>query len=588
VSADAPARTRAEASRWGGVVAWTTWLGSLAAALWFVGRYASNVPSWDDWDMIPTLTRFQPVTWEWLWSQHNEHRVPLPRLVFLALDRIFGIDMRVTMVADVLLMAGVAAALLLVVARVRGRLRPTDLFLPLVLLSLGQAANLLWGWQLQFFASAALAGVALAAIALTGPVAPATTATIVGLCALLLPLCGANGLGMAPALAAWPLALALLPERWTGTPEARRHPVLLGLGVTALLLSAIYFVGWERVPYHPRSRGVGHTLITGVKFLTIGLGPVASKVWPASGLVTLAVIGGALWRLATVGRDQPAERAQALGLACHLGALGALALGLGLGREGFEQRYDTLAAPVWCALYLIWVLYPGRRGRLVAPGLAVAAVAALWGNTAHGLAYAGELRHQLGGFERDLAAGVPLPGLLHRYGPWLHPHQDMPARYLPMLRSAGVSPYTALRTDTGYAVVPVALEPVTVAGLTWRGRAARIDSTHSAVVFALPAERMVSGLRLRYRFQSDHGALPYVALRWKPTAQPTFDGSRFYKFSPTGDRANWTRGTWDAIGDSATTLTVWTEDTMAQVQVGLDGGPGVLRIDELSLLVRER
>ena len=54
----------------------------------FIAHYASNVPSWDDWDMVPTLTRNQPITWEWLWSQHNEHRVPLPRLMFLGLDRL--------------------------------------------------------------------------------------------------------------------------------------------------------------------------------------------------------------------------------------------------------------------------------------------------------------------------------------------------------------------------------------------------------------------------------------------------------------------------------------------------------------------
>jgi hypothetical protein len=107
-------------------------------------------------------------------------------------------------------------------------------------------------------------------------------------------------------------------------------------------------------------------------------------------------------------------------------------------------------------------------------------------------------------------------------------------------------------------------------------------------VFALPAERVVSGLRLRYRYESDRGTLPYVALQWKPARQRAFDYTRFYKYSPTGDRANRARGTWDTIGDSATTLTVWTEDTMAQVMVGLDGGPGIFRIDELSLLERVR
>src|SRR4051794_23385015 len=143
-----PSRVRA-------AVAWGAWAAMLAAALLFVGRYASNVPSWDDWDMIPTLTRNQPVTWEWLWSQHNEHRVPLPRLIFLGLDRLTLTDMRVTMYFDVLLMAALAAAMIVVATRLRGRSSAVDAFFPLALLNCGQAANLLWGWQLQFFASVA-------------------------------------------------------------------------------------------------------------------------------------------------------------------------------------------------------------------------------------------------------------------------------------------------------------------------------------------------------------------------------------------------------------------------------------------------
>ena len=44
------------------VAVWTIWSGMLLAALLLVIYYGSNVPSWDDWDMIPTLTGNQPVT----------------------------------------------------------------------------------------------------------------------------------------------------------------------------------------------------------------------------------------------------------------------------------------------------------------------------------------------------------------------------------------------------------------------------------------------------------------------------------------------------------------------------------------------
>lgn len=579
----------ASRSRTAASIAWGAWAAMLAGVLLFVARYASNVPSWDDWDMIPTLTRNQAVTWEWLWSQHNEHRVPLPRLIFLGLNRLTVIDMRITMYFDVLLLATLAAAMILVATRLRGRSSAADAFFPLAILDSGQAANLLWGWQLQFFASVALACVALLAVVRGGATIPVRrAAAIVGVCALLLPLCGANGLGMVPALAAWPLALALLPERWTGGRGTRGSPLLLGLGGGALVLTIAYFIGWEPVPYHPKSQSVVQTLKTAVKFVTIGLGPATRGPWPLTGLATIAAVGASVLLLLRVWRDRPTERARAVGLLLVLGALVSLALGLGLGRNGFETRYVTLALPAWCAIYFAWLLYGSAAGARVQAGLAVASLAALWGNSSFGLEYARELRGQLGGFERDMTAGVPLHELLHRYGPWLHPHQDMAARYLPMLKRAQVGRYAALREDAAFRPVPVDLRPAEATELVWHDSTARVAGPRPALLFRLPADRVVAGIRLRYRYRSDDGTLPYIGLRWKPSAQPEFTPERYYKYSPTGDRANWERGTWDAIHDSATTLTIWISDTVGEVGITPDFRPAVFRIDELSLLVPER
>jgi hypothetical protein len=561
----------------------------LAAAILLVARYASNVPSWDDWDMVPTLTRNQPITWNWLWSQHNEHRVPLPRLIFLGLNWLTLIDMRVTMYFDVLVMATLAAAMMVVAARLRGRPSVTDAFFPLVLLNWGQAANLLWGWQLQFFASVALACVALLAIVRAGATVPVRRAAVtVGICALLLPLCGANGLGMVPALAAWPLALALLPEAWTGGSQTRGSRLLVGLGGGALVVTLLYFIGWQPVPYHPKSQSIYHSLKTALQFVTIGLGPAIRDPWPLSGLATIAAVGVSALVLIRVWRDRPTERARAAGLLCFLAALASLALGLGLGRNGFETRYVTLALPIWCALYFAWTLYGDRAAGGMQVALALASLAALWGNTAFGLGYARELRGQLGAFEHDMAAGIPLHELLHRYGPWLHPHQDMPERYLPMLRRAGVGNYAALREDSSFRAIPLDLHPVETTQLSWHDSTARVVGPRPALLFRLPGDRVVTGIRLRYRYRSNDGTLPYIGIRWKPMAQPAFVPDRFYKYSPTGDRANWERGTWDTIHDSATTLTVWISDTVGEVGITPDFRPAVFRIDELSLLERER
>jgi len=113
------------------------------AALLFVARYGSNVPSWDGWDMVPTVTGDQPITASWLWSQHNEHRVPLPRLLYLAIIHLTVADFRTIMYFNVLAMAAAAALMIHTARRLRGSSSVTDAFFPILLLHWGQAANFL-------------------------------------------------------------------------------------------------------------------------------------------------------------------------------------------------------------------------------------------------------------------------------------------------------------------------------------------------------------------------------------------------------------------------------------------------------------
>ena len=113
-----------------------------------------------------------------------------------------------------------------------------------------------------------------------------------------------------------------------------------------------------------------------------------------------------------------------------------------------------------------------------------------------------------------------------------------------------VGNYGALRQDSAYRVLPLDLHPVEVAELTWHDSTARVVGPRPALVFRLPADRLVTAIRLRYRYRSDDGTLPYIGIRWKPSSQPEFVPERFYKYSPTGDRANWERGTWDTIHDA--------------------------------------
>src|SRR5690606_20336213 len=103
-----------------------------------------------DWLLVRPLTGHEPDLLEWLWAQNNEHRVPVPRLLLLALLTLSGGDFRAGMVFNILAIGAVAGAMVLAAQRLRGgRTRLTDAFFPIALLHLCHWENLLWSWQLS-------------------------------------------------------------------------------------------------------------------------------------------------------------------------------------------------------------------------------------------------------------------------------------------------------------------------------------------------------------------------------------------------------------------------------------------------------
>jgi hypothetical protein len=77
-----------------------TWAFLALAVVLYIARYAHNVPYYDDWViMVDALSGAQPVDAAWLWQAHNDHRIPIPKLVLLALYHLGGWDFRVGMFA---------------------------------------------------------------------------------------------------------------------------------------------------------------------------------------------------------------------------------------------------------------------------------------------------------------------------------------------------------------------------------------------------------------------------------------------------------------------------------------------------------
>jgi hypothetical protein len=569
---------------------WGTWTLMLAAALVYVAKYGSNVPSWDDWDMVPMMTGEQPVTAAWLWSQHNEHRIPVPRLLMLALYRLFGCDFRVGMYFNVLSMGALALGMIWAAKNLRGGLSFWDAFFPVLLLNWGQGLNFIWGWQVEFFLSTLLAGVLLLLIVRSGTRLRLGTAVATGICLLLLVGCGAHGVVLVPALAFWLGHSGVVCCRSPEVHAKRDGLVILGITGMALVLVILYLVGYQWVPHHPFTPSLLDTMVTSTQFLTMSFGPAIQALWPFSGWLALCLLLFAVAVLIVVGRNHPAEHHRALGLLLFLAAMASLALALGLGRpetfvKGFEPRYITLSVPSFCCVYFACEFYATpRMSQVVRGSLLALSCAAFWPATAFGVAYATDVRSQLAAFERDLAAGMPSYRLIHRYGAYLHLHPEVLTDYMPMLRRAGIGCFTRLQDDPAFREISVPLVPKTLNQVKWKAKTAQVSDHSSYLVFDFP-ERYVCGIRLKFMHANPQGMPPCVLLYWKSAGQADFPIGQSRKHSPTGDRATWDRITMVRRAEPETTLTLWVCDRVSQLRIHPDRKPGAFTISEIVLLV---
>lgn len=416
---------------------WSCWVAMLATSAYFVLRDGRNIPIQEDWLVVPAATGHQADFWDWVWEPNNEHRVPVQKLLYVALFRLWP-DFRVGMVFNLLVLAGVAFAFVVFMRSLRGRTRWTDAFFPIAFLHLGNWENLGWSWQLTFVVAAALACAILAILADTS-VWTHQRALLIGGLLIVVPFTGATALPFAAAVAA---ALLLDARRMGSTGRARR--ILVWSAVLTLALCALYFVDLPESTWVPPSPGLASEAVTGGKFLALGLGPAAGAWWFPSviAVVTaLATTALVLWH----------RRARVTwGLLAFLVSGVVLALELGQGRAGavpyfgLPDRYVLVALPVLCAVYIVWDRHGGARLRRFGPALLCVVLAALIPlNTVYGVQWKDWYHGRVDTFARDIKAGVPLAQLEY-YRPLARDAYEMRMAML-YLRAYGIGVFSQLR-----------------------------------------------------------------------------------------------------------------------------------------------
>lgn len=401
------------------VFVWSIW----AALSWYfvdlVQTFGVDCPYFDEWEMIPALTGNQPITLKWLWSQHNEHRIFLPRLLYLAVEKMARYDFRAGMFFDAFALSASAAALIVLVRRMRGRTEYADAFFPLLVLNLGQAQTFTNSFQICLVAGTMLF-VTVLLVSMHARSLGFRSSVALGCCVVLLPLVGGHGVALVPALAA-----CVVMTGWSlrGEPQGRWKTLLVwALAAIAVALTAFYFVNYTRPAKHPVSPGMRATVDASVQFLTTGFGAAARFCWPETRLLFFVLSGSSIVALIAVFQNRPEERARAARLLLFLVALVSLALGIGWARNAlgatalFASRYVALAAPFWCAIYLAWELVdraPVRR--FVQMTLLFCAAALVVENQQDAKREAPFFRDVRQSVVVDLRAGVPLDTLVTRH-----------------------------------------------------------------------------------------------------------------------------------------------------------------------------
>jgi hypothetical protein len=394
----------------------------------------------------------------------------------------------------------------------------------------------------------------------------------------LLPLCGGNGVVAVPCGVFWLGYAGILLWRTPERPPLWHRLFILGLAGTALLLIPLYFFRLEKAVGHPPSPGLRSALRSSAQFLGISVGPAAAPYWRYSGslVVGLLLLTGSL--LVFVWWGRPRERLRALGLLAMVGAMTALATGVGWGRSGFGEdaalagRYSTLGVLTLCCIYFTWALYSPRAiGGLVELGLFTGVVLLFALNTQVGSYGGWGLRNTMKAFERDLEAGEPLFRLSKRYAPTLFHHSF--TRYMPMAKRAGVGAFRYLQEDPPFQEIPVPLAPATAPQVTWHEGTAQGTGSDSYLGFDLREPRYVAGIRLAYLHSNEAGISPALRLVWKKSGQKDFPIRPSFSDRYLG------------TGPEPQSAIIWVDESIDQFRLHPDEIPYRFKIEEIVLLV---
>lgn len=548
-----------------GVFVWSVWAAMSIALLWFVWHSTPRFPQKDEWAVVPYLTGEAPITWEWLWQPHNEHRIPLAKLLMIDLGPLTE-DFSLLAYIDAFLLIATAGGILFVLGRGRGW-HVADATIPMLLLHWGHWENLNWGFQFSFVFFTVLACWLLLAVVGSRSGLSGCRAVLFSIGLLLLPLLGAQGVVFVPFLAVWLF--------WAGVRNCKHGSKIPGLAMVlcaglAMGLAGLYCLALTKPAYHPDCPGSREFARACLEFLVAGWGTMCHRFKRLEACLTLlgyVVFGAALiraWWLRS-------ERDRVFGLAVFLSAALALTAAIAWGRSGFGPgsccacRYCLLSMPGLLAGYLISDLYLSFTLRATAKmALFLLAALLLPFNYADGARQAATRADNDCGFVDDLDRGVPVPAVAQHYchgNPATFEHQ------MQSLRRLGWQQFS-----TAAASLPTVQEQPCSAVQLLEGTSS-VQSLYPdgrVLHYSLGENSYLVGVRLKYKIQNPTGKKFHLWVSWERHDVDAAYPKRSFEKSITEE----------CLEDS---MTLWLFGHVESIAV--DCGPCAFTLQEVTLLL---
>lgn len=326
-------------------------LGAIAATAYIVVTTYSPLPHWDEWALFDHLATGRGWSLQWLWAQHNEHRILTTKLLFLLdVDLFHGTQkfLLASIFVIQLLQAALLSWSLRVLGGARGALWRTCtgliaycIFCPI------QYENLVWGFQIQFILTAAMATLAIVGLLLYRQVDRGVYLLTCVAAASIATWSLANGMLLWPLLIAAALLLRMKRSTWV---------VLFAF---AILNISLYFFHYHR----PSSQSAPATLQSVsemAEYAVVYLGSTwvrhsSSFFALAAGVVGLSVGLAMITQVLRADHRRPLQIELAFLMLMVLATAaitssGRLHLGL---EQATASRYQTFALVFWCCLGLL-------------------------------------------------------------------------------------------------------------------------------------------------------------------------------------------------------------------------------------------